>query len=163
MALSQVRGPGYKHQLCKCQLQALLHSHGCQHLLDFGRKLILFRCMWYSLRSPRRSFQRRQLPFRTLLPCCLFSVATDLCIRQPLLRPNIDHGASSYACNRCGQREEPALFRVLWNRILPATVQVTPQRCIIAMCLHTGTMAANLRTILGIEDSSKSKWSISQC
>lgn len=31
------------------------------------------------------------------------------------------------------------------------------------MRLHTGAMAANLRTILGIEDSSKSKWSISQC
>lgn len=144
MPRSHERGPGWDSQLGRCQCQALLHSCAPQHLLDFGRKLILFRCMWYWLRSPRLSFQRRQLPFQTLLPCCLFSVAANLCICQPLLRSNIGHGASSDACNRCGQREEQGLLRVFWNRILPAIVRVTPQRCTVVTRLHARAVAANL-------------------
>lgn len=113
MPQSHVRGPGCNPQLCKCQLQALLHSYGPQSP-GFWKKT--------NFVQPRLAFQRHQLPFQTLLSCCLFSEAANLCISRPRLRSNFDHGASSYACNQCGQREEQALP---WNHILPATVQVT--------------------------------------
>lgn len=111
--------------------------------------------------SPRLALQRHQLPFQTLLSCCLFSEAANLCISQPRLRSNFDHGASSYTCNQCGQREEQALP---WNHILPATVQVTlPPEMHHSDVLAHWSHGCESRNYPWHRDASKSKWSISQC